>query len=64
MTRMSDSKKEDRPKNRALGRDAPAVSADAFAKHLEYVSNIVSTWPAWKQELLGGKASPPPPPSK
>lgn len=27
-----------------------------FIKHLEWVSSVVKTWPAWKQELLGGTA--------
>jgi hypothetical protein len=32
------------------------ASKDAFVKHLENASSVVRTWPAWKQELLGGKA--------
>ena len=27
-----------------------------FKKHLDDASKIVQTWPAWKQEILGGKA--------
>jgi hypothetical protein len=30
-----------------------------FREHLERSSRIVSQWPAWKQEILGGKARPP-----
>ena len=37
----------------------PAVCPDAFVKHLEHASRVVRTWPAWKQELLGGKAEAP-----
>jgi len=29
----------------------------AFMAHLEYASKIVQSWPAWKQEILGGKAT-------
>lgn len=32
---------------------------DAFVKHLEHASSVVRTWPAWKQEILGGTSSPP-----
>ena len=32
---------------------------DQFRKHLERSSRIVSQWPAWEQEILGGKARPP-----
>lgn len=28
-----------------------------FEKHIEKVSKVVETWPVWKQELLGGKAT-------
>ncbi len=30
---------------------------DAFIAHLEHASAVVRTWPAWKQEILGGTAS-------
>ena len=29
---------------------------DAFISHLERASAVVQTWPAWKQQLLGGTA--------
>lgn len=35
------------------------VRNEAFVKHLEHASGVVQTWPAWKQELLGGKATQP-----
>lgn len=38
------------------GGDTPAVTSDVFKAHLEKASKIVSTWPAWKQKLLGGNA--------
>lgn len=28
----------------------------AFMDHLKWVSEQVRTWPAWKQEILGGRA--------
>jgi hypothetical protein len=33
---------------------------EAFVKHLEEASRIVSTWPAWKQSLLDGPLTGPP----
>jgi hypothetical protein len=27
---------------------------EAFLKHLQRVSGIVQTWPAWQQQVLGG----------
>lgn len=30
---------------------------DQFIKHLERSSEIVKSWPAWKQQLLGGTAA-------
>lgn len=39
--------------------DAGAARDDTFAMHLERASSVVRTWPAWKQELLGGTASQP-----
>ena len=36
--------------------DKPAISQSQFARHLDRVSLVVSTWPVWKQTLLGGKA--------
>ena len=30
---------------------------DAFDMHLKQASEVVQTWPVWKQELLGGKAT-------
>jgi hypothetical protein len=38
---------------------AQVVRNEAFVKHLEHASGVVQTWPVWKQELLGGKATPP-----
>lgn len=32
---------------------------EKFIQHLERASEIVSTWPAWEQELLGGIAHSP-----
>lgn len=43
------------PKN-----DTLVVQGDAFVKHLEYASTVVSTWPVWKQQILGGQATSPP----
>ena len=37
-----------------------AVPNDAFIKHLEHASEVVRTWPEWKQEILGGTRSQPP----
>ena len=41
-----------------LGDGVPEKSSrkgrDAFIKHFERASEIVSRWPEWKQELLGG----------
>lgn len=36
----------------------PIDDADAkrFSEHLEKASQIVSTWPVWKQTVLGGRA--------
>lgn len=33
---------------------------DSFLEHLKRASQEVSTWPKWKQELLGGEAVPNP----
>jgi len=33
-----------------------ASQSDAFVKHLEHASAVVQSWPAWKQQLLGGTA--------
>ena len=33
---------------------AATTKCDAFVKHLEASSVVVQSWPAWKQELLGG----------
>ena len=30
---------------------------DVFVQHLNQCSQTVSTWPKWKQELLGGEAT-------
>ena len=30
---------------------------DQFVKHLERSSEIVKSWPIWKQQLLGGTAA-------
>lgn len=43
--------------------ERPQVRNEAFVKHLEHASGVVQTWPAWKQELLGGKATEPSTPS-
>ena len=40
-----------------MNNEKPAVSQDAFHRHLERVSRSVAKWPKWKQELLGGKAT-------
>lgn len=37
-------------------RNQTAETNDYFIQHLEHASKVVKTWPAWKQELLGGKA--------
>lgn len=29
----------------------------AFVKHLEHASSVVQSWPAWKQQVLGGTAT-------
>ena len=31
-------------------------SKEQFKKHLEHSSEIVQSWPVWKQEVLGGTA--------
>lgn len=31
----------------------------AFERHLQTATTIVKSWPAWKQEILGGKAGQP-----
>lgn len=36
--------------------EAGAVSKEKFEKHLKEASETVAKWPAWKQEILGGKA--------
>lgn len=28
---------------------------DKFQEHLDHASDVVSKWPKWKRELLGGK---------
>ena len=32
------------------------LKREAFIKHLEHASEVVRSWPAWKQRLLGGEA--------
>ena len=34
-----------------------ATPAEGFLRHLEIASSIVRTWPAWKQEILGGTST-------
>jgi len=34
----------------------PANQREVFVKHLEHASSVVQTWPAWKQQVLGGAA--------
>lgn len=34
-----------------------AQGEEAFVKHLERASSIVQSWPAWKQQVLGGTAA-------
>ena len=29
---------------------------DEFIEHLRHASKVVQSWPAWKQEILGGRA--------
>ncbi len=41
------------------GESPQATKDDAFVKHLERASSVVRTWPAWKQEILGGTSSQP-----
>jgi len=36
-----------------------AAQRDAFVKHLEHASTVVQTWPAWKQQILGGSTTQP-----
>jgi hypothetical protein len=31
-------------------------SVDAFVKHMQTASAVVSTWPIWKQQVLGNLA--------
>ena len=38
---------------------AESQTKDRFARHLEEASRIVSTWPGWKQCVLGGRGSAP-----
>jgi hypothetical protein len=38
-------------------REKRLVASEAFEQHLNRASSVVSTWPKWKQELLGGTAS-------
>lgn len=37
---------------------SPPPPSDPFISHLEHASEVVAKWPAWKQQLLGGVASP------
>lgn len=37
--------------------EKPLNSRDSFVEHLEHASSVVSTWPEWKQKLLGGSAN-------
>ena len=57
---MSTDQKETQRQQHSPRNDAPAVSGDAFVKHLEYASSVVDTWPKWKQQILGGTSTPPP----
>ncbi len=46
---------------RERGVKMPEPKADeAFIEHLNRASEIVKSWPKWKQECLGGKAGPSP----
>ena len=56
---MSVDKKEaeqQRPLNTSASQ---AERTSMFRQHLDRASSIVSTWPAWKQQILGGSASQP-----
>lgn len=33
-------------------RESPQSSEDAFVRHLENASKVVSSWPAWKQAIV------------
>ncbi|MDZ4830435.1 MAG: hypothetical protein SGJ09_09595 [Phycisphaerae bacterium] len=44
---------------KAALRTADPAAIKAFIKKMEEVAAEVSTWPAWKQEALGGTASTP-----
>ncbi len=34
-----------------------SFSRTTFVQHLEHATSVVSRWPAWKQQLLGGEVS-------
>jgi hypothetical protein len=35
------------------------TSVEAFVKHMQKASEVVRTWPAWKQQVLGNRADQP-----
>lgn len=36
--------------------ETQVLKGEAFTRHLDHASSVVRTWPAWKQEILGGVA--------
>lgn len=55
---MPTDKRQSSPPRERTRNQPQAVQGDPFVKHLEQASSVVRTWPAWKQELLGGTSSP------
>ena len=53
-------KGQDAPKPNQSQAGTTQHQGDPFVQHLEHMSKVVQTWPAWKQQLLGGTATPPP----
>lgn len=54
---MAGDKRGDQRQGQPGSRDSQGARGDAFLKHLEHASSVVRTWPAWKQEILGGTSS-------
>jgi len=44
------------PQSQSQAAAQPANQREVFVKHLEHASSVVKTWPAWKQQVLGGAA--------
>ena len=58
---MSCDKRDDQNQAQTGTSKGQASNTDAFVKHLEHASSVVQTWPAWKQQILGGTPTPTPP---